>query len=257
MDPTPSAWAAVLAHLPEYLSGLRVTVEVSVIAFVLGLVLGVLGASARRGRLALVRFVAAVYVEAFRNTPLLLQVFVAYFGLPAVGLPLTNFQAGILALALNAGAYLTEAIRGGIEAVPQGQYDATHVLGLGRTDTFLHIVLPQAIRNVFPPIVNQFIQVVLGSSLLSAIALRELTGASQTVNSITLRTMQAFAVALVLYLIVSNVISALAGIVARFAFRPPLETSTRGGGRNPLRRILSGAVVGRPDIASAEGGVSQ
>lgn len=256
MNPTQGAWAAVLAHLPQYLDGLWVTVEVSVIAFALSLGLGVLGAVGRRSHLAVARLVAAVYVEVFRNTPLLLQIFVAFFGLPAVGVPISNFKAGVVALALNAGAYLTEIIRGGIDAVPSGQYDAAHVLALTPVDTFTRVILPQAIRNVYPPIINQFIQVVLGSSLLSAIALAELTGVSETVNSQTLRTMQAFAVALVLYLVVSNVISALASIVGRYAFRPPLESpGGRGSGRG-VRRVLTRAVTPVIGMAKAMPGRS-
>lgn len=223
------AWSPVLGHWPSYLSGLRITVEVSVAAFAGSLVLGVLGAAARRGRLIVVRVTATAYVEVFRNTPLLLQVFVAYFGLPAVGIPITGFEAGILALALNAGAYLTETIRGGIASVPPGQYDAARALSLGRLDTFTRIVLPQGLRNVYPPIINQFIQIVLGSSLLSAIALPELTGVAETVNSETLLTLQAFTGALVAYLIVSNVISLLAQVFAATVFHPPLEVEGRTG----------------------------
>lgn len=249
-----SGWAAVFAYFPQYLSGLRITVEVSVIAFGCALVLGILGAAARRSHNFLPRTIAAIYVEAFRNTPLLLQIFVAYFGLPAVGVPVSNFQAGVGALAVNAGAYLTEIVRGGIEAVPKGQYDATHVLALSRLDTFTRVVLPQAVRNVYPPIINQFIQIVLGSSLLSAIALNELTGVSENVNSATLRTMQAFAVALVLYLIVSNAISLLAEVFARYAFRPPLESASRPGAIRALRNRLLRKRPAEFDYATAGGG---
>lgn len=232
-------WGPVLTQLPAYFSGLRITVEVSVIGFAVALVLGILGAAARRSTNRVARIVASTYVEIFRNTPLLLQIFVAYFGLPSIGLPLSGFQAGIAALALNAGAYLTEVIRGGISSVPAGQYDAARVLSLGNFDTFVRIVLPQALRNVYPPIINQFIQVVLGSSLLSAIAVGDLTGAAETVNSQTLLTMQAFAVALVLYLVVSNAISFLAQGFALLVFHPPLETTgaiRRNGGLARLGR---------------------
>ena len=255
MNPTSDTWAEVFAYMPQFLSGLRITVEVSVIAFICSLFLGIVGAAARRSKHLAARLAATVYVEAFRNTPLLLQVFIAYFGLPAIGLPISAFQAGTGALAVNAGAYLTEIIRGGIEAVPQGQYDATHVLALSRLDAFTHVVLPQAVRNVYPPIINQFIQILLGSSLLSAIALPELTGVSETVNSITLRTMQVFAVALVLYLVVSNAISLLASLVGRYAFRPPLETRADSGFFRRWTQAVTARIPSRGKLAEAgEGG---
>lgn len=225
-----STWGIVLSHTDQFLAGLLITVEVSVLAFACSLVIGILGAAARRSRFGLLRVIVAVYVEVFRNTPLLLQVFIAYFALPELGLPLTNFQAGVVALAANAGAYLVEIIRGGLAAVPTGQLDAAHMLSLTPTDTFRRIVLPQAIRKVYPPIVNQFVQIVLGSSLLSAIALPELTGVAQTVNSETLLTLQSFGFALLLYLIVSNIISFGASLLGMAVFHPPLEAASRAGG---------------------------
>lgn len=221
-----TGWGVVLSYTDQFLAGLLITVEVSVLAFVISLVIGILGAAARRSRSRLLRVVVGIYVEVFRNTPLLLQVFVAYFALPEMGLPLTNFQAGVVALAANAGAYLIEIIRGGLAAVPRGQLDAAHMLSLTTADTFRRIVLPQAIRKVYPPIVNQFVQIVLGSSLLSAIALPELTGVAQTVNSETLLTLQSFGFALVLYLIVSNIISVGSNLLGAVIFHPPLEAST-------------------------------
>jgi polar amino acid transport system permease protein len=235
-----SGWGTVLSHTGQFLSGLLITVEVSAIAFICALVIGILGALARRSRFRLLRVIVGIYVEVFRNTPLLLQVFVAFFGLPALGLPLTNFQAGAVALAANAGAYLVEIIRGGLAAVPPGQFDAAHVLSLSPIDTFGRVVLPQAIRKVYPPIVNQFVQIVLGSSLLSAIALPELTGAAQTVNSETLLTMQSFGFALVLYLIVSNVISVGSNLLSRVIFHPPLPPIAKAAGNRRRWLVIPG-----------------
>lgn len=226
----PSAinpWVQVLRYWPLFVSGLRITVEVSIVSFAVSLALGIIGAAARRSSLVLLRVIAGAYVEIFRNTPLLLQIFVAFFGLPSIGLPLSGFEAGALALSLNAGAYITEMVRGGIDSISNGQYDAAKMLSLSQLDIFAKIVLPQALRNVYPPIINQFIQIVLGSSLLSAIAVQEVTGIAETVNSETLRTLQVFAVALVIYLIVSNLISLAAEGFAAAAFHPPLEVPAR------------------------------
>lgn len=222
-----SSWQPIVDHGADFAKGTLVTIEVSVLAFVVAFALALVAASGRTSRARLARLVTAVFVEVVRNTPVLLQVFVAYFALPSLGLPLSRFQAGVAALALNAGAYLTEILRAGFEAVPRGQREAAQVLALGRWPTFRYVVLPQAVRNVYPAVVNQFVQVILATSLLSAIALPELTGAAQTVNSETLQTMQVFAVALVIYLVLTNLVSLAASAVGRVAFHPPLRTSVR------------------------------
>jgi polar amino acid transport system permease protein len=222
-----TTWQSIFDHSAEFAQGTALTMEVAVVAFVLAFLIGVVGAAGRRSTRWFPRAVAGVFVEIIRNTPVLLQVFVAYFALPSLGLPLSRFEAGVAALAINAGAYLTEILRSGIAAVPRGQREAGQVLALSRWTTFRHVVMPQALRNVYPAVVNQFIQVILGTSLLSAIALPELTGTAQTVNSQTLLTMQVFTVALVIYLIVTNVVSFAAAALARLIFRPPLRTSVR------------------------------
>jgi len=222
-----TTWQSILGHSHEFLQGTVLTIEVSVVAFALAFLLGLVGAVGRRSTRWLPRAAAGVFVEIIRNTPVLLQVFVAYFALPSLGLPLSRFEAGVAALAVNAGAYLTEILRAGMDAVPRGQREAAQVLALGRWASFRHVVMPQALRNVYPAVVNQFVQVILGTSLLSAIALPELTGTAETINSQTLLTMEVFTVALVIYLVLTNVVSLAASLLARVMFRPPLRTSVR------------------------------
>jgi polar amino acid transport system permease protein len=222
-----TTWQSVLGHSDQFLQGTLLTIEVSLVAFVLAFVIGLIGAAGRRSARWFPRAAAGVFVEVIRNTPVLLQVFVAYFALPSLGLPLSRFEAGVAALAINVGAYLTEILRAGIEAVPRGQREAGQVLALSRWTSFRHVVMPQALRNVYPAVVNQFVQVILGTSLLSAIALPELTGTAETINSQTLLTMEVFTVALVIYLVLTNVVSLLAGLLGRVMFRPPLRTSVR------------------------------
>lgn len=231
-------WGVALSYWPDFLSGLLLTAEVSLLSFALAFVLGVLGALARRSGFVPLRVLGAVYVEAIRNTPVLLQIFMIFFALPQLGLRLTAFGAGVAALGINAGAYLTEIIRAGLQAVPRGQVEAARSLGLRQRDIFRFVVFPQALRYVYPPVINQFIQVILGSSLVSTIALPELTSTTETINSTTLLTMQLFTVALVLYLLLSNVTSALADVVGRHAFKPPLYTRPSGRGGLALRRRL-------------------
>lgn len=195
---------------------------VSCIAFAGALVLGVLGAVSRQSRAWPLRLIAGVYVEVIRNTPALVQIFLVYFGLPFFGIHLSAFVAGTAALAINAGAYLTETIRAGLQSVPRGQFEAARTLGLSKTNVFAHVVLPQAVRAVYPPVVNEFLQIILGSSLLSTIALNELTGVALTINGLTFQTINAFSVALVLYLVLTNLVSLGANLLSRVVFQPPL-----------------------------------
>jgi polar amino acid transport system permease protein len=196
--------------------------------------LGILGALARRSRFWPLRLLGAVYVEAIRNTPALVQVFLVYFGLPFFGIHLPAFVAGVVALAINAGAYLTETIRAGLGSVAPGQFEAARTLGLSRGSVFAHVVLPQAVRVVYPPVVNEFIQVILGSSLLSTIALNEITGVTLTINGATFETINAFSVALVLYLLITTVVSLGANLLARTMFRPPLPRVRRSASARRL-----------------------
>ena len=218
-------WATTFSYAPAFLHALWLTATMSALAFLFAFVLGLLGALARRSRFRALRFIGAVYVEGIRNTPVLLQLFMIYFALPEAGIRFDAFQAGVAALAVNAGAYLTEIIRAGLQAVPRGQLEAARSIGLAPRDVFRSVVFPQALRAVYPPVINQFIQVILGSSLVSQIALPELTNTAQTINSHTLLTMHIFTVVLLLYLLLSNVTAVVADFVGRRAFKPPLYPS--------------------------------
>ncbi|WP_075660820.1 amino acid ABC transporter permease [Streptomyces acidiscabies] len=229
-------WSYALRDWSTYLDAAWLTLQLSLAAFALAFALGLLGALARRSRHLALRAPAAAYVEVMRNTPVLLQMFVAYFVLPSAGLRLTPVQAGVLALGVNVGAYLTEIFRAGIDAVPTGQREAAKVLALSPVRTFAHVVLPQALRNVYPAVVGQLVQIILGSSLLSAISVPELTGTAMVVNSRTLLTVQVFGIAAVLYLVLTNAVALAAGLVGRVAFRPPLKAAAPK--RRAVRRLL-------------------
>jgi polar amino acid transport system permease protein len=220
-------WQTILGYWPALLNGLWITASMSILGFAFAFVLGVIGAVSRRSRFRLIRFLAATYVEVIRNTPVLLQLFMIYFALPELGIRFAAFEAGVAALAVNAGAYLTEIIRAGLQAVPRGQLEAARSIGLGPRDVFASVIFPQALRAVYPPVINQFIQLILGSSLVSQIALKEITNTAQTINSQTLLTMHIFTVALVLYLVLSNATAIAADLVARRVFKPPLYSPGR------------------------------
>ncbi|MDR5798485.1 amino acid ABC transporter permease [Caballeronia sp. LZ008] len=220
-------WLTLWGYVPEFLKAGWLTLQVTLLAFVLSLVLGLLAALASLSPMAAIRFVARAYVEVIRNTPVLLQIFIVFFGLPSAGIALDAYWAGVIALGLNVGAYLSEVFRAGIQSVPRGQLEAAGILGLERGQIFTEIVLPQAARAVYPAIVNYLIQLLLGTSLLSAIALPELTGTATVINSRTLLYVQTFSVVLVAYLVLSNVLSWIAGQLGARMFHPPLVVRRR------------------------------
>jgi putative glutamine transport system permease protein len=207
--------AAVRNNLPVLLEGLRVTVEMGLLALALALVLGVVFAVFRSVPVRPLRVIGAAYVEIFRNTPLLVQMFFAYFGLGAAGVRLPAFTAAFLALGVYTGAFVTEAIRAGILAVDRGQIDAARSLGLSYLQTMRHVVLPQAIAVTVPPLGNQAIVLVKNTSLASSIAVADLLYNANLVNARTFATYEIFAFAGLCYLAVTLPMGALVGRLER------------------------------------------
>jgi len=215
-------WRTIFKYWPDYLGALQTSVTLTILAFALALVLAILAALARNSRNPVLRLIAGIYVEAIRNTPVLLQIFVVFFALPSIGIKLNAYTAGVVALGVNVGAYLAEAIRAGLNDVPPGQIEAATVLGLGKFTVLSRVVFPQAMRKVHPTTVNYFIITWLGTSLLSALGLSELTGTGLVINARTLLYVQIFVVLLVTYLLVTFVISILGSLFGRIVFKPPL-----------------------------------
>ncbi|AXF10010.1 amino acid ABC transporter permease [Paraburkholderia sp. SIMBA_055] len=220
-------WITLAGYLNDFVRASWLTLQVTLLAFVLSMVLGLLTALASASRVRLLRGIASVYIEAIRNTPVLLQIFIVFFGLPSLGITLNAYTAGVIALGVNVGAYLAEVFRAGIQSVPRGQLEAASILGLERSQIFMEVVLPQAARAVYPAIVNNLIQLLLGTSLLSAIALPELSGTATVINARTLLYIQTFTITLIAYLFLSNVLSWVAGQIGVRVFHPPLEVKKR------------------------------
>ena len=197
----------VWQNLPYFALGVLTTLQVATFAIVVGLVIAPITAGMRLSGPAPVRWAVAAYVEIFRNTPLLVQLLVFYLGGPFVGLRLDGVQTVAICLALNNGAYMSEIARGGLQSVPKGQIDAAASVGLSRSRTFVVIVLPQAFRTVYPALSNQFIAVVLASSLGAVIGAPELTNQILTVNAQTFRTIELLAVLTVIYGLLTYAIS--------------------------------------------------
>jgi polar amino acid transport system permease protein len=232
-------WLTLWGYMPDFIQAAWLTLQITLLAFSLALVLGLLSALASASRAGVLRLVSHCYVEAIRNTPVLLQIFIVFFGLPSLGLNLGAYVAGVIALGVNVGAYLSEVFRAGIQSVPRGQLEAASILGLSRSQVFREIVLPQAARAVYPAIVNNLIQLLLGTSLLSAIALPELTGTATVINSRTLLYIQTFTITLIAYLVLSNCLSWIAARIGARVFHPPLVMKKRARMRFSLARQTS------------------
>ncbi|MGH8779228.1 amino acid ABC transporter permease [Paraburkholderia sp.] len=220
-------WLTLAGYWNDFVRASWLTLQITLLAFVLALLLGLLTALASTSRAGLLRGIASVYIEAIRNTPVLLQIFIVFFGLPSLGVTLNAYAAGVIALGVNVGAYLAEVFRAGIQSVPRGQLEAASILGLERSQIFIEVVLPQAARAVYPAIVNNLIQLLLGTSLLSAIALPELSGTATVINARTLLYIQTFSITLIAYLVLSNLLSWLAGQIGVRVFHPPLVVKKR------------------------------
>ena len=162
-------------YLPVLLRGAVTTVELSVLGMVLAVVVGLLLALMRLYGIAPLRWLARAYVEIFRGTPLLIQLFLIYYGLPELGIRLDAFLAGIVGLGLNYAAYEAENYRAGIQAIPHGQMEAAFALGMSRSQALRRVILPQALRLVIPPVTNDFIAMFKDSSIVSVITMVELT----------------------------------------------------------------------------------
>ncbi|MCD2519550.1 amino acid ABC transporter permease [Massilia sp. G4R7] len=191
------------------LTGAGYTLLFAVAAMIGGLAIGVPVALMRIAPWAIVRWPAGLYVSAMRGTPLLVQIFVIYYGLPSVGVEFTPVTAGVLALSLNSGAYLSESLRGAIRAVSDGQWRASFSLGLGYWQTLHHIVMPQALRIAVPSMSNTLISLIKDTSLVSVIALTELMLATKEVIATTFQPLPLYIAAACIYWALSLFFEAL------------------------------------------------
>ena len=209
----------VFAAHDALLDGLLLTLQLTATTIALGFVigLGVACLSVYGGPWA--RRVARGYVELIRNTPLLVQLFVVFFGLPSIGIKLDVIPVATIGLALNLGAYAAEILRAGIESIPRSQVEAGVALGLTRAQIFRHIVLVPAIRNVYPSLTSQFILLMLATSVASQIATPELFYAGSIIQSRTYRDFEVYLVIAVAYLALALLLRILLGLAYRLLFR--------------------------------------
>jgi polar amino acid transport system permease protein len=203
------------------LSGLYTTLQLSAVSILLAFSLGLIITTMRMSRVRPVRWFAYAYLEFFRNTPLLVQIFFWYFGshklLPqAVGefLARTNFEftAAVIALSIYTSAFIAEDMRSGVRSIPREQMEAARSFGLSYMQAMRYVILPQAVRIVIPPLINQFLNLTKNSSLAMTIGVAELTYQARQVESYTFRGYEAFTAATVLYLLISLLISGLVNL---------------------------------------------
>lgn len=211
-------FGVLLDHEGALLDGAWLTVRLSATAMVLGLIVAVICALGRTSGPKWVRWPIGAYVELIRNTPFLVQIFLIFFGLPAVGLRLSPNAAALTAMVVNVGAYATEIIRAGIESIHRGQIEAGLALGLKPLQVFRYVVLKPALRTVYPALTSQFILLMLSSSVVSAISAEELTSIANNIQSQTFRAFEVYIVVTVIYLFLSMAFSAVFGVIYRSVF---------------------------------------
>ena len=196
-------FAVVLERWPLFVDGAWLTVRLAFVATLAGLAIGTLCAAGRRSRTPWLARACGAYVELIRNTPLLVQIFLVYFGLSSLGLSLSAFSVAVIALAINAGAYATEIMRAGFDSVHRGQVEAAECLALTRLQVYWHVVLLPAMERVYPALTSQFVLLMLASSICSQISAEELTAVANHVQSDTFRPFETFILIGAVYIVLS------------------------------------------------------
>ncbi|QTS86862.1 amino acid ABC transporter permease [Ectopseudomonas khazarica] len=208
-------FAAVLQHSDLLLQGAAFTLGLTAIGTLLGVGLGIVGAILRAWRIRPFERIFGVYVELIRNTPFIVQLFFIFFGLPSLGVRLSEWEAAVLAMVINLGAYSTEIIRAGIQAIPAGQLEAAAALAMSRFETFRHVVLRPALGKVWPALSSQIIIVMLGSAVCSQISTEELSFAANFIQSRNFRAFETYLLTTALYLFMAILIRQLLAWVGR------------------------------------------
>ena len=211
-------FGALLQYLGLFLEGAAVTLGLTAVASLLGIALGIAGASAMRSKYLWLRRVIVGYVELIRNTPFIVQMFFLFFGLPSVGLRLSALQAAALAMTINLTAYAIEILRAGLEAVPPGQSEAGRSMGLSPLLIFGFIVLPQALANVYPALVGQITITMLESAVVSQIAVVDLTHVADYIQSRNFRSFETYLVITLIYLVLAVLMRRMLALAGRQLF---------------------------------------
>ena len=199
-----------------YLAGALETLRISLITVMLGSILGMFLSLMRLSKWTILRFLASAYIEFIRGTPIMVQIFLINYGLPALfDVDLPTFLAGIIALSINSSAYVAEIFRAGIQAVDRGQMEAARSLGMPHSMAMRHIILPQALRNILPALGNEFVVVIKESSIVSLIGIAELMKSTDIVRANTYLPFEPLIIAALIYFVMTFTLSKLLGIAER------------------------------------------
>ena len=208
-------WPAIWAYRQKFVQGWLMTVAISAAALLVSVLIGVVTALARRARFLPLRYAAALYVEAVRGTPLLVQILILFYVVAKAGGVGNRYVVGVLTLSLFAGAYLAEMVRAGIESIRDSQLESARAIGLTRGQTYRYVIFPQVVRQLIPPLTGQFASIIKDSSLLSIIALNEFTLNAQEVNAFTYSTLESYLPLAAGYLLLTLPISLASRILER------------------------------------------
>jgi|SRR6187402_1576284 len=209
----------VWAAFPRLVDGALLTLGLSVAVMCIGLLIGIACALGRSSPSRWLQWPVAAYVETIRNTPFLIQLFFVYFGLPSIGIQLDPIEAALIGMSINCGAYTTEIVRAGIDAIPRGQIEAGRALGFGVPSIVRHIIMFPALRAVFPALASQFILMMLGSAVVSTISVEELTGVAHLLETETFRPFEVYIVAAGMYLAIAFALKSLFLAIDRLYFQ--------------------------------------
>jgi His/Glu/Gln/Arg/opine family amino acid ABC transporter permease subunit len=208
-------WGVMWYAAPYMLKGAVITLEISALAMVFGTAIGVAGGLLSLTHLAPLRLLVRGYVYFVRGTPALVQVFLVYFALPVIGIEISAFWGGVIALAFNAGGFIAEIVRAGLQSIDAGQTEAAMAIGMTHRQNLLHVLLPQSLRRVTPPLTNELITLVKSSSLLSVISIFELTRSTQVIIAQKFTPFELYALLAVFYLVIISVLSQLSSYIER------------------------------------------
>lgn len=212
-------FVGLLPYWEMFLAGAVETLELTLASTVFGLLIGVLCAIGRRSASRALSAACGVYIETIRNTPFLVQIFIFYFGLSSLGYQMPAAVAAVITMVINVGAYSSEIIRAGMDAIPPGQIEAAECLGLSRPRVYWHVIMLPAFEKVYPSITSQFILMMLMSSVTSQISAEELTAVANNVQSITFLSLESFIVVAALYLILALLLRGLFWACGMVMFR--------------------------------------
>lgn len=209
-------WSLIWDNIPILLQGAVITIQITVMAVGCGFFIGMIAALANLSRFKIVRLLVKCYVELFRGTPLLVQIFMIYFALPMViGQSINPYVAAVTACSINSGAYVSEIFRAGIQSIDKGQMEASRSLGLTWAQTMRYIVMPQAFKAIIPPLGNEFIAMMKDTSLVSVIGFEELTRRGQLIIARTYGSFEIWTAVAIIYLIMTLSISQLVAFLER------------------------------------------